>query len=165
MMASVDKTWATAARHFQQFANDRDEVMTAGAAGYHAPTANLAVVPRQSTDVLGEITLQLANLTARDDSRATALQAVVTELAISKAALQAYKDADNRGGRGSRGGRGGGGQGRGNNRVRDESPRELLYCWTHGMCRHDGASCFKPASKHQADATASNIKGGSQVGR
>ena len=30
------------------------------------------------------------------------------------------------------------------------------YCWTHGVCSHDGAACLKPRRKHKKEATFSN---------
>ena len=44
-----------------------------------------------------------------------------------------------------------------NNRSRDPNK----YCWTHGACVHNSASCRTPASGHQTTATFSNMMGGS----
>jgi hypothetical protein len=68
MFPTADKTWAAATAHFQQYANDRDEELTTETAGYqwsnHAQT-------NSNTGTLGDITSQLANLAARDESRNT----------------------------------------------------------------------------------------------
>ena len=62
----------------------------------------------------------------------------------------------NRGGRSGRfrGGRRGRG-GRGN-----DNGRERKYCWTHGLCSHNGRECSNPAQGHQQDATLENRMGG-----
>ena len=65
---------------------------------------------------------------------------------------------NNRGGRGGRfrGGRGGRGyRGNGNG-----NGRERKYCWTHGLCSHNGRECSNPAQGHQQDATLENRMGG-----
>ena len=63
-----------------------------------------------------------------------------------------YFNRGNRGGRsyGGRGGRGG----------RGYVPRERKYCWTHGLCSHNGRECRYPAQGHQAEATLENRMGG-----
>ena len=58
---------------------------------------------------------------------------------------------NNRGGRSGRRGRGG----RGN-----DNGRERKYCWTHGLCSHNGRECSNPAQGHQQDATLENRMGG-----
>ena len=34
------------------------------------------------------------------------------------------------------------------------------YCWTNGLCGHNGRECSNPAQGHQADATLENHMGG-----
>jgi hypothetical protein len=36
-----------------------------------------------------------------------------------------------------------------------------LYCWTHGLCQHSGATCKSPAENHKSDATLNTPMGGS----
>ena len=73
-----------------------------------------------------------------------------------------YQSYDLRGGRGyGRGGGRGGGRGRGRGRGgRGSQPRERKYCWTHGLCNHNGRECNHPAQGHQPDATLENRMGG-----
>ena len=35
------------------------------------------------------------------------------------------------------------------------------YCWTHGLCRHNGFNCRNPADGHNPYATVNNRMGGS----
>ena len=53
---------------------------------------------------------------------------------------------------------------RGNNRGRGRGGRgnqsELKYCWTHGLCIHNGKECKNPMQGHQSDATLENRMGG-----
>ena len=37
------------------------------------------------------------------------------------------------------------------------------YCWTHGGCAHDSASCTARAQGHKDDATFNDKKGGSKA--
>jgi hypothetical protein len=49
-----------------------------------------------------------------------------------------------------------------NNRNKDKSsPKERLYCWTHGSCAHKGTDCKNPKEGHKKDATFINIMKGS----
>ena len=50
-------------------------------------------------------------------------------------------------------------KGRGNRR--EFSP---AYCWTHGMCGHDGTQCCTPGVGHDKDAKVGDRKGGSERG-
>jgi hypothetical protein len=62
-------------------------------------------------------------------------------------------------GRGKQGGRG---RGRGDGAARICNPaHHTHYCWTHGMCRHDGTMCQTPGEGHQPLATITNMMGGS----
>jgi hypothetical protein len=36
-----------------------------------------------------------------------------------------------------------------------------MYCWTHGLCQHGGATCKSPADNHKSEATLANPMGGS----
>jgi len=96
MFPTADKTWAAATAHFQQYANNRDEELTTETAGFQR--ANHAQT-NSNTGTLGDITSQLANLAARDESRNTEFRALQAELAankaeyaVTKAMLTAYKD-------------------------------------------------------------------------
>jgi hypothetical protein len=120
--------------------------------------------------MLGNITSQLANLAARDESHTTEFKALQAELAakkaeaaVTKAMFIAYKEANK--GRGNNGGsnknrrRNNGG---GNNTTNNNEPTK--YCWTHGLCYHSGAQCNVQASKRQPDAMATDTRGGCQAG-
>jgi hypothetical protein len=61
------------------------------------------------------------------------------------------------------GGRGGGG-GRGQqSQSQGRPPQPRKYCWTHGLCAHDSASCSTQAEGHQSTATMQNMQNGSTV--
>ena len=67
--------------------------------------------------------------------------------------------------RNNRGGRGGRGRGnRGGRGGRSNTQRERKYCWTHGLCSHNGRACNNPAQGHQAEATLENRLGGNTNG-
>ena len=67
------------------------------------------------------------------------------------------------------------GFGRGRGRGRHQQGRERergrgrgrthtnggMYCHTHGNCNHTGADCNTPGQNHQADATFTDMMGGS----
>ena len=60
-----------------------------------------------------------------------------------------------------RGGGRGGSRGRGRSRGGcGENQRELKYCWTHGLCSHNGRECNNPMQGHQPEATLENRMGG-----
>jgi hypothetical protein len=41
------------------------------------------------------------------------------------------------------------------------SPKERLYCWTHGSCAHNGTDCKNPKDGHKKEATFTNMMNGS----
>ena len=59
---------------------------------------------------------------------------------------------------GGRGGRGCGG--RGGRGSCGYGFCKHKYCWTHGLCSHNGRECSNPTQGHQADATLENRMGG-----
>jgi hypothetical protein len=153
--------------HNQQYANDRDEELTKETAGYQRANH---VQTNSNSGTLGNITSQLANLAARNESRNTEFQALQAELAankaeaaVTKAMFTAYKEANK-----GRGNNGGSNKkrccknGSGNNTTNNNKPTK--YCWTHGSCYHSGAQCNARASKHQTDATATDTRNGCQAG-
>ena len=42
--------------------------------------------------------------------------------------------------------------------------RVKKYCWTHGLCNHDGFNCNSPAQGHNPYATKTNTMGGNNKG-
>ena len=42
-----------------------------------------------------------------------------------------------------------------------KTPKERLYCWTHGSCAHNGKDCKNPKEGHKKEATFSNMMSGS----
>jgi hypothetical protein len=169
MFPTADKTWAAATNHFQQYANDRAKELTTETAGYQRANHTQT---NSNTGTLRDITSQLANLAARNESQNTEFRALQAELAANKAEsaatkamFTAYKEANK--GRGSNGG------GSNKNRCRNNgggndntnnSNETAKYCWTHGLCYHSGAQCKARTTKHQPDATATNTRGGCQAG-
>jgi hypothetical protein len=154
MLPTTDKTWAAATAHFQQYANARDEELTTETAGYQRANH---VKTNSNTGTLGDITSQLANLAARDESRNTEYWALQAELAANKAEsaatkamCTAYKEANK--GRGNNGGgsnknrrRNNGG---GDDNTNNNNNEPTKYCWTYGLCYHSGAQCDARATKH-----------------
>ena len=43
-----------------------------------------------------------------------------------------------------------------------KTPKERLYCWSHGSCAHNGTDCKNPKEGHKKDATFSNMMSGSK---
>jgi hypothetical protein len=41
------------------------------------------------------------------------------------------------------------------------SPKERLYCWTHGSCAHKSSDCKNPKEGHKKEATFANMMNGS----
>jgi hypothetical protein len=56
----VDKTWTDACQHFQQYANNRDEVQTAGGTGFYANHVEIALAA--NADALASLHDQMVNL-------------------------------------------------------------------------------------------------------
>jgi hypothetical protein len=170
MFPTAEITWAAATAPFQQYANDRDEELTTETAGYQRANH---VQTNSNTGTLRDITSQLANLAAQDESRNTefrALQAELTankaESATTKAMFTAYKEANK--GRGNNGGGSNKNRRRNNGGCDDNTNTNnnepTKYCWTHGLCYHSGAQCNARATKHQPDATVTDTCGGWQAG-
>ena len=64
----------------------------------------------------------------------------------------------------NRSGRGRGRSGRNRRGGRGGGRRERKYCWTHGLCAHNGRECQAPAQGHQAEATLENRMDGNNNG-
>ena len=47
------------------------------------------------------------------------------------------------------------------NPANQRPTNQRIYCWTHGLCNHSGATCRNPADGHQAQATLENRMNGS----
>ena len=139
MKPSAEKTWDAAKAHFQQYATDRDEVITAGGAGYGQ--ANLM------TDAFCQLTNQMANLVTTDNQKMEMITDLKSQLAAAQAALTAYKEATTKAKTNT------------NNRNRQRKPNDK-YCWSHGMCRHIGKDCEQRKEGHIEEATADNTMGG-----
>ena len=86
--------------------------------------------------------------------------AMIPSLMQQMTAMQQMMASLQTAGRG-RGGRGVQGRGRGRGVQIRNPAHHILYCWTHGMCRHDGNACLYPATGHQATATKENRMRGS----
>ena len=65
------------------------------------------------------------------------------------------------GGRGRRCMQGRGARQGGAQRGRRNPAHQTHYCWTHGMCMHNGAQCSAPAEGHEPTATVANRLQGS----
>jgi hypothetical protein len=159
MRNDIDKTWEEACTHFQQFANDRDQIQTAGGAGFHA---------NHVEEAMTDLNQQVANLSVSNLTQAATIQELTTKLAASNATYQAYKDVVNSNSNSNRsrtGGRGGGYE----YRPQPQPPRQnrehvIRYCHTHGSCAHLGTACRARRTGHIESATFDNRQGGSNMG-
>jgi hypothetical protein len=160
MRPEPEKTWNNACTHFQQFANDRDKVQTAGGAGYHANHIELALAA--NSDALTDLNNQMANLGTTNTTQAATILDLMTRLAAANAAHQAYRDNNtNRQGN----------NGRNNSRPQQATTTASThntrapsrYCWTHGSCAHHGTACRTQRDGHQAAATFANRLNGSNL--
>ena len=154
LLPPAEKTWPNAMAHFQRYATDRDNVVTAGDAGFQ--TANLAT----QTTALRDLALQSA-LDAVTELRAS--------LAATESAFQAHRLSTEAALQMSR-----------NHSTSDRATRTTprtrtqqtlpetttqtdLYCWSHGRCRHTSDGCRTPKEGHQREATFENLMGGSRA--
>ena len=97
MRPEVDKTWTDACcQHFQQYANDRDEVQTASGAGFNANHVEIALAA--NADALASLQDQMANLGVANTNQAATILDLTTRLAASTANHRAYCDGVNRSG-------------------------------------------------------------------
>jgi hypothetical protein len=157
MTPVADKTWNNACTHFQQFANDRDEVQTAGGAGFVANHVEMTLAA--NADALDQLSSQMANLGVTNTSQAATILDLTTRLAAANATHQAYRDYRPRNNNGRDNGREPRNPGNGDEGPREPQPRQ--YCWSHGYCAHNGNNCNRRRTGHQASATLSNRMSGS----
>ena len=137
MLPKVDKTWNEACQHFQQYANDRDEVQTASSAGFHANHVEIALTP--NADALASLHDQMANLGVANTNQAATILDLTTRLAASTANHRAYRDGINRSGHIPRScnNRSVNNNRRGGSDPRNQRPAAAsgihgpTYCWTH----------------------------------
>ena len=157
--ARLEKTWTDACQHFQQFANDRDEVQTASGAGFHANHVDMALAA--NSDALATLHSQMANLGVTNTTQAvTILDLTKTRLAAATVTHQAYRNDINCSGNG---GRSGGHERHNQPQPAPASGRTPKYCWPHGSCAHLGADSRTPSEGHQAAATFANRMSGSNL--
>jgi hypothetical protein len=144
----ADKSWTDACQHFQQYATDRDEVQTAGGAGFHANHVEIALAA--NADALASLHDQMANLGVANTNQAATILDLTTRLAASTANHCAYRDGVNRSGHIPRSGnnrassnnnRGGGSDRRNQRSGATSGIRSPMYCWTHGSCAHHSSDC------------------------
>ena len=169
MRPEVDKTWTDACKHFQQYANDRDEVQTSSGAGFHANHVEIALAA--NADALASLHDQMANLGVANTNQAATILDLTTRLAASTANHRAYRDGVNRTGyiprsnnnRASNNNRGGGSDQRNQRSGATSGIRGPMYCWTHGSCAHHSSECENRNDGHQTTATMSNRMSGSNL--
>jgi hypothetical protein len=164
MRPEPEKTWDAACTHFQQYANDRDEVQTAGGAGFHANHVETALAA--NAEALTNLNQQVANLGISSTNQTATILELTTKLASAEAAHQAYRDTVT--GQRTRNPSGHSGRG-GDNEQRRPAPaptrggRVFSYCWSHGYCGHPGPDCRSPREGHQPTATLENRMSGSNL--
>ena len=158
MRPVLEKTWQNSCLHFQQFANDRDEVQTAGGAGFVANHIELTLAA--NADALSHLNTQMANLGVTNTTQAATILDLTTRLAAATATHQAYRDSSlNFRPRNSR---------TNNNEQTNHGapptgphlPQPRQYCWSHGCCAHNSAECSRLSTGHQATATLANRMNG-----
>lgn len=152
MRPVAEKTWANAVLHFSTYADDRDELLTSGGAGYRANNVDETLLA--TSDALQDLHLHMANMAKRDDQKNSTIIDLTARLAAAKAALKAYNESANQQRR----------QRPGRNLPPATTNQRNKYCWSHGKGSHTGAECRNPRNGHIAAATATNTQGGNRTG-
>jgi hypothetical protein len=167
---AVDKTWTNMMTHFRDAQSDLNSLPTAGEVYHqtaHHGHANSVIA---IADLVAQRLLDAAMLADEAAPPVAAANAVIdpreAALAQREAALLAQMQAmmanfttpRNRTQRAR--------NNRGPapvvpNRPAARTPTARHYCWTHGMCAHNGADCNNRLAGHQAAATFTNMQGGS----
>ena len=154
MKPQADKTWDNAITLFLEHANDRDDMLTSGNAGYKANNM-MEKTLLATTEVLQELNSQVANMSERTNTQASKITELTAKLAAADATLKAYRDGEkHRGGQENRNPSSTKANSRG-------KPYGTKYCWTHGCRGHIGVDCRGKAAGHQDTATLENPMGGS----
>jgi hypothetical protein len=187
----ADKTWANFTAHFkaaQKAIKKSQPTITTDSLGFHEQ-ANAAssivdqVIERLATppeaasvftaetfaeQQIHEHLTNMANSTQQNQKmleQMTALASTVSTLQTQISNANANHNQGRGGRRGQRHNHGGGRNNdrteRGNRKGRDTPRRSFQYCWTHGNCAHSGSDCETKADGHIAEATYSDMQGGS----
>jgi hypothetical protein len=132
---------------------------------------DLSATESSNAEQLADQQLQqhLANMASssahQNQTMMTQMQTLMSTISDLQSKVQQGNSRDNgtsrnNGGRHNhrRGGGRGGGRGQ---QSRPPQPRK--YCWTHGLCAHDSASCSTQADGHQPTATMQNMQNGSTL--
>jgi uncharacterized coiled-coil protein SlyX len=155
MKAPNDKTWDSATELFLQHANDRDEMLTSGKAGYSA-NHMMEETLTATRDILQELNSQVANMSERTNTQASTITTLTAKLAASDATLKAYRDGTKHLGKENNG------QGYHPPATRSRGKAfGTKYCWTHGCRGHESNACKNKANGHKDAATLNNTMGGS----
>jgi hypothetical protein len=179
----VDRTWANMLEHFRTAQADLSALPTT-ADIYHQQPPHQANAVATMADLVAQRLLdampppeepleerrELANAIHQRESdlqaRETALHNQMQEmLALMRTSSNNSSTNRNR----NRNPTQGRGRGRGNDRTNDRGRGRSAntrtntrdYCWSHGACAHVGRDCNTPAPGHQADATFTDMRGGS----
>ena len=86
MRPVIKKTWQNACTHFQQIANDRDEVQTAGGTGFVANHIELTLAA--NAYALFQLNFQMANLGVTNTTQAATILDLIACLAAATATLK-----------------------------------------------------------------------------
>ena len=175
---SIDQNWINFKTHFRQAQQDLNNIQgpTIQASDFNANLVQSVVEGVQQAllpedDQMPEILEQVVNSVAKTSStneqllnHVDKLQEMVTNLQAQINQTQPfqpiYQSPYQPFGRGFGGGRG---RGRGRGGYYSNPRRHDRYCWTHGACAHDSATCNHKKSGHKNDATFTNKMGGSTV--
>ena len=177
---SIDQNWINFKTHFRQAQQDLINIQgpTLQASDLNANLVQSVVEGVQQAllpedDRMPDILEQVVNSVAKTSStnehllnHVDKLQEMVTTCTLQAQINQtqpfqpAYHSPYQPFGRGFGGGRG---RGRGRGGYYSNPRRHDRYCWTHGACAHDSATCNHKKSGHKNDATFTNKMGGSTV--
>jgi hypothetical protein len=186
----ADKTWQNFTAHFktaQKAIKKSQPAITTDSLGYHeqANAATPGVVDQVierlqnqqevgtviTADSIAEQQMQdhlshMANSTQQSQQMLEQMSALATT--VSTLQSQINNNNHQNQGRNQGYGRNGGGRGRNNDghhrggrKGRGTQRRPPQYCWTHGNCAHSSATCETQSEGHIADASYSDMKGGS----
>jgi hypothetical protein len=181
----ADKTWPLFKDHFkaaQKAIKQSQPTITTDSLGFHEQANAATIVDQvieklttqrdnetadylaeqklhQQIDHMANSTQQNADMLEQMQSLATTISKLQTQVNNTNQAQTGNRDQTTRGQ--DHRGRGGNRGARGTRGDRGTTKQPPQYCWSHGNCAHNGASCNTPADGHIKTATYSNMQGGS----
>jgi hypothetical protein len=178
----ADKTWANFTAHFktaQKAIKKSQPTITTDSLGFHEQANSTLVdqvierltTPPETASVftaetfaeqqMQEHLTNMANSTQQNQQMLEQMTALAST--VSTLQTQIGNASQNQGGGNNqgKGRRNNDRAGRGNHRGRGTPRRPPKYCWTHGNCAHSSSDCETKGDGHIAEATYSDMQGGS----